>query len=92
MAGPHVAGVVALIREADPNIEVDAIKQLLIDTARDLGAAGNDNTYGWGVIDAYAAVEGLMTGFGSISGFVGNGSFAFPQRISLEPRLRRRFG
>jgi len=75
MAGPHVAGVVALIREADPNMEVDDIKQLLIDTAVDHGAAGNDNTYGWGVIDAYAAVEQALTGFGTLSGYVGNGSF-----------------
>jgi subtilisin family serine protease len=56
MAGPHVAGVVALMRQANPNADVHTIKTVLMQTARDLGTAGEDNTYGWGVIDAYQAV------------------------------------
>ncbi len=56
MAGPHVAGVVALMRQANPNADVATIKEALMSTARDLGSAGEDNTYGWGIIDAYAAV------------------------------------
>lgn len=56
MAGPHVAGVVALMRQANPDLEVDSIKQILMSTAVDLGDFGNDNAYGWGVIDAYQAV------------------------------------
>ena len=31
------------------------IKEIMIDTARDEGTAGEDNTYGWGFVDAYAA-------------------------------------
>lgn len=56
MAGPHVAGVVALMRQANPNADVQTIKEVLMSTARDEGSAGEDNTYGWGCIDAYAAV------------------------------------
>jgi len=56
MAGPHVAGVVALMRQANPNVDVQTIKTILMNTARDLGTAGEDNTYGWGIIDAYQAV------------------------------------
>ncbi|NIO27853.1 MAG: S8 family serine peptidase [Candidatus Latescibacteria bacterium] len=56
MAGPHVAGVVALMREANPNADVQTIKEILMNTARDLGTTGEDNTYGWGIIDAYEAV------------------------------------
>jgi subtilisin family serine protease len=56
MAGPHVAGVVALMRQANPDLEVDAIKQILINTAVDLGPFGEENTYGWGIIDAHQAV------------------------------------
>jgi bacillopeptidase F len=56
MAGPHVSGIVVLMRQANPELEVDAIKQILINTAVDLGPPGEENTYGWGVVDAYAAV------------------------------------
>jgi bacillopeptidase F len=56
MAGPHVAGVVALMRQANPDLGVDSIKQILMSTAVDLGAFGDDNAYGWGLIDAYQAV------------------------------------
>ncbi len=56
MAGPHVAGVVALMRQANPNADVQTIKSVLMSTSRDLGTAGEDNAYGWGIIDAYQAV------------------------------------
>lgn len=56
MAGPHVAGVVALMRQANPNADVQTIKSVLMQTARDLGTSGEDNDYGWGIIDAYEAV------------------------------------
>jgi subtilisin family serine protease len=55
-SGPHVAGVVGLMRSANPDIDVESIKQIIIDTARDEGGVGEDNTYGWGFIDAYEAV------------------------------------
>ncbi|MCB1047399.1 MAG: S8 family serine peptidase [Calditrichaeota bacterium] len=70
MAGPHVAGVVALMRAANPDVEVNTIKQILMDTAVDLGTVGEDNNYGWGQIDAYEAVLAVMTGFGSVDGTV----------------------
>ena len=56
MAGPHVAGVVALMRQANPDLDVDSVKQILMNTAVDLGDSGEDNAYGWGIIDAYQAV------------------------------------
>jgi subtilisin family serine protease len=57
MASPHVNGVVALIRQANPNLPVDEVKQIIYDTAFDLGPTGEDNAYGWGMIDAYEAVQ-----------------------------------
>ncbi len=56
MASPHVNGVVALIRQACPDLTVEEVKQVLYDTALDQGAPGKDNDYGYGVVDAYAAV------------------------------------
>ncbi|UCD76812.1 MAG: S8 family serine peptidase [Phycisphaerales bacterium] len=56
MASPHVNGVVVLIRQACPDLTVEVIKQIIYDTAYDLGDPGEDNDYGWGMIDAYEAV------------------------------------
>jgi subtilisin family serine protease len=75
MAGPHVAGTVALIRQANPNLDVDSIKTLIMEAARDEGTAGEDNTYGHGFIDAQAAVLAAMAGYGQIEGVVTNGSY-----------------
>lgn len=71
MAGPHVAGVVALMRQANPNADVTTIKTVLMNTARDEGSAGEDNTYGWGVIDAYAAVLAVMAPAAPVANFSG---------------------
>ncbi len=68
MASPHVAGVCALMRQVDPNLEVDVMKEILMITAVDQGPPGEDNTFGWGVIDAYAAV---METFARLSAFEG---------------------
>lgn len=75
MSGPHVAGTVALIRQANPNLDVDTIKELLMSTARDEGTAGEDNVYGHGMIDAYEAVLAATVGFGTIEGTVRNRSY-----------------
>jgi len=75
MAGPHVAGTVALLRQANPDLDVDTIKQILMDTARDEGATGEDNTYGWGFIDAFAAVQAATVGFGAVEGHIYNASW-----------------
>ncbi len=56
MASPHVNGVVALMRQACPDLTNDEIKQIIYETAVDLGPAGEDNDYGWGMIDAYECV------------------------------------
>jgi subtilisin family serine protease len=57
MASPHVNGVLALVREACPDLTVDEAKQILLDTAHDLGDVGNDNWYGMGMVDAVEAVN-----------------------------------
>ena len=63
MASPHVAGVAALVIGAglaDVNgngIIGDDVRALLAATAIDLGVAGGDAWYGFGLVDAEAAVE-----------------------------------
>lgn len=56
MATPHVAGAIALMLEANPNLDHWQVKQLLQDTAIDLGTTGRDNDSGAGRVDAYEAV------------------------------------
>ncbi len=56
-SAPHVAGVAALVLSADPSLTPGEVRQILADTAVDLGAAGYDTKYGYGLVDACAAVE-----------------------------------
>jgi subtilisin family serine protease len=47
-AAPQVAGAVALLAQAFPNLSSQQIVQLLYQSARDAGAAGDDAVYGAG--------------------------------------------
>ncbi len=56
-ATPIVAGIVALVRAAHPGLDAANVIERLIDTAHDKGATGPDATYGYGLVDAAAAVS-----------------------------------
>ncbi len=56
MAAPHVAGAAALIRELHPTWTANQVASQLVNTALDRGAAGRDNYYGHGILDAAYAV------------------------------------
>jgi hypothetical protein len=55
-SAPQVAGAVALLKQAFPNLTGQQIVQILLDTARDAGAAGTDTTFGRGILDIAKAV------------------------------------
>lgn len=57
MATPHVAGIAALLLAKGNATTPDQIKTAIDSTAKDLGAAGKDNTYGYGLANAYAALQ-----------------------------------
>ncbi len=58
MASPHVAGVAALIISAGVT-GPDNVRNVLQSTAEDHGAVGWDTDYGWGIVDAYAALSSI---------------------------------
>ncbi|HFB64320.1 MAG TPA: peptidase S8 [Aeromonadales bacterium] len=62
MATPHVAGVAALVWSYHTNCSAQNIRDALNATAEDRGAAGRDNFYGFGIVQAAAAKAYLDNG------------------------------
>ena len=61
MATPHVSAVAALIWSCHPTKTNQQIRSALTSTALDKGASGRDTSYGFGIVQAKAA---LLTGLG----------------------------
>ena len=57
MASPHVAGTAALVIAANKKLSNVAVRDILDGTALDLGPAGRDYYYGWGLVNAVLAVD-----------------------------------
>jgi subtilisin family serine protease len=55
-AAPAAAGVAALVMATNPGMSNTAVESMLFATAVDLGTAGRDNLYGYGRVNASAAV------------------------------------
>ncbi len=67
MACPHAAGSVTLLREVNPNLSSRRVKEILIETADDLGASGEDNTYGHGRINLQSAYNKIISELPTVS-------------------------
>lgn len=72
MAAPHVAGAIALMKEADPDLTIEQIESILKVTATakidDDYSETPNNGYGYGLLDAVAAVDAAKQGVGTING------------------------
>jgi subtilisin family serine protease len=76
MATPHVAGLAALLYQANPDLTVADLIAAIQDSSIDEGAEGKDNNWGEGRIDAMAALSIVISGgklAGSIKDTDGNG-------------------
>lgn len=63
MASPHVAGLAALILDADPTLTPAEVRQIIRDGAIDKGTPGFDRAYGYGRIDVINSLN-LVGGVG----------------------------
>ena len=57
MAAAHVSGVAALLIANGNTTSPDEVRQALESTAEDKDTAGWDIRYGWGIVDAFAALQ-----------------------------------
>jgi serine protease len=64
MATPHVSGVAAAVWSRVPTATNQDIRDALTATAQDLGTAGRDNTFGFGLVQAQAALDFVLGGGG----------------------------
>jgi subtilisin family serine protease len=58
-SAPNVAGVAALLLSVDPSLTPSEVRHALDATATDLGRTGYDQRYGYGLVDACAAVNAV---------------------------------
>lgn len=56
-ANPNVAGIASLVWSVNSNLTGRQVRQILTDTAMDLGTPGRDNSFGYGLVNADAAVR-----------------------------------
>lgn len=59
-ACPQVAGVAALMLSTNTNLTEAQVKTILQQTATDMGSSGFDNTFGFGRLNALAAVNAVV--------------------------------
>jgi hypothetical protein len=56
-ANPNMAGIASLVWSVNSELTGGELRQILIDTAMDLGTVGDDNTFGNGLVNADAAIR-----------------------------------
>jgi minor extracellular serine protease Vpr len=80
MAAPHVTGIVALILQVNPNLSAAQIKDILETTAISDNQTGEtpNNNYGYGKVNAYAAVLKALQIAGINSFYQSNNIKIFP--------------
>ena len=84
MAAPFVAGMAALYKEKFPSYTNEQIRSLLQKNAKDLGIAGRDRLYGYGLIQTdIVPVENAQAPITVTNS--GNGSF----KLNMQPVLEK---
>lgn len=84
-AAPHVAGVAALVWGRFPSYSATQVRLAMFQSASDLGDLGKDPLYGWGLVDAFGAVNTNL----SIAAFQHTTATASPISSHIDNRLAR---
>jgi subtilisin family serine protease len=63
-SAPIVSGAIALLRSLKPDLSLEQVREILKATATDLGEPGKDERFGFGLINAAAAVRHLAAAAG----------------------------
>ena len=76
MATPHVAGLAALILDANPTLTQTQVRNAILNNALDLGAFGFDTIYGNGRIRASNSVNSILLTSDSVASSTGSGTIS----------------
>ncbi|GAB2617323.1 hypothetical protein Aab01nite_30570 [Paractinoplanes abujensis] len=85
MASPHVAAVAALLVAYQPALTPDQVESALTTSAVDLGPKGRDNDFGYGRIDAAAALAAVTPTTTSPAAPAGPTATATPSQTTVAP-------
>ncbi|MEJ7820685.1 MAG: S8 family serine peptidase [Chitinophagaceae bacterium] len=77
-ACPQVSGVAALVLSVNSTFTEAQVRTLLQNTATDMGAIGFDNSFGFGRVNACAAVIGALTISGDNSFCTSSNNYSIP--------------
>lgn len=66
-ASPHAAAVAALLLEANSSLSPDEVRTAMVGTAIDIAPQGVDTITGYGLVQADAAVEWILSGSSNIT-------------------------
>jgi outer membrane autotransporter protein len=81
MAAPTVSGALAVLIQANPSYNAQDLAHLLFSTTEDLGAAGLDAVFGYGLIRLDRATDGPTTLVSNASVVVAAGASAYWSRL-----------
>ncbi|MFD2968047.1 S8 family peptidase [Sphingobacterium bambusae] len=74
-ACPQVAGVAALILSVNPNLTEAQVKNVLQNTATDMGSSGFDNTFGYGRVNAQNALRSVSPTITGVDQFCSSANY-----------------
>ena len=81
MATPCMAGIVALWLQANPGLSPDDVKRIIRETSHPMGEGVPNNTYGYGLADAYAGVLNIL----GLPNAIHDLSLHQPEAITIRP-------